>query len=85
MGRNYSQASLHSQLHPVSLKQVKFGEGENKSPNALEFNYTGNTSDAIQLDKFYQDLIKNERDQFEKILKTKMNIARSEAAKSLRK
>ena len=42
-------------------------------------------AEALTLDAFYQDLIKKERQQFDRILKSKTNVARSDATKKLRK
>lgn len=41
--------------------------------------------EALQLDAFYQDLIRKERQQFERILKSKTNVARSDALQRMRR
>lgn len=43
------------------------------------------TQDTLNLDKFYQELIKKEREEFERILKSKLTIARSDVTKKMRK
>lgn len=80
-------------------KQVQFRskvgswteDTQNRSPNLTTNNSVlgpskdVSASEALTLDAFYQELIKKERQQFERILKSKTNVARSDATKKLRK
>ena len=100
-GPNYPRhASFYEgsdRLPPSNSKQVQFRGGsltedtQNRSPNMTANNsFAGPTQDvspaeALTLDAFYQDLIKKERQQFDRILKSKTNVARSDATKKLRK
>ena len=43
------------------------------------------TQQTLNLDKFYQDLIKTERNEFERILKSKLTVARSDVTKRMSK
>lgn len=85
-----SMKSIHSNMVPVCLKQVKFKQDERPKlhhvTSGLQTSASSNQiGDVMALDALYQDILSKEREQFERILKSKVNIARSSTSARLSK
>lgn len=72
-----------SSYHHVSTKQVTFDH--DSRDNLPTCPSTQSLSDIVVLDAFYQDLLAKERAQFERILKSRCNLARNKVTTRLQK